>query len=222
MRNKYRKNMKNGIIIIGMGKGLSLGIAKKFGAEGYEIGMISRNEQNLNAYQLELATLNITSFYASADVSNEVELVNALEKLRGDMSNVNVLQYNAVDYRMVHVLDETAETLTNGFKISVANVITAVNYLLPTLTENKGAVLLTGGGTANYPYAGMSSISLGKAGIKNLTYQLNEALKEKQVFVGTVTICNIISEDSVTHNPTVLANKFWELNESRNEIEIIY
>lgn len=68
----------------------------------------------------------------------------------------------------------------------------------------------------------MSSISLGKAGIKNLTYQLNEALKEKQVFVGTITICNMISEDSATHNPTILANKFWELNESRNEIEIIY
>ena len=214
--------MKKGIIIIGMGKGLSLGIAKKFGKEGYEVGMISRNEENLKAYQSALALENITSFYAAADVSSELALTNALAILKNKMSHITVLQYNAVDYRMVHVLEETAETLTNGFKISVANVITAVKYLLPTLMENKGSVLLTGGGTANYPYASMSSISLGKAGIKNLTFQLNEALKDKNVFVGTLTICNMITDDSVTHNPTILANKFWELNESRNEIEIIY
>lgn len=214
--------MKKGIIIIGMGKGLSLGIAKKFGSEGYQVGMISRNEQNLKAYQSELATENIESLYATADVSNENELLNALDKLKEYMSNVNILQYNAVDYRMVPVLEETEETLTNGFKISVANALTAVKYLLPTLAENKGSVLLTGGGTANYPSAGMSSISLGKAGIRNLTFQLNDALKEKEIYVGTVTICNMISEDSATHNPTILATKFWELNESRNEVEITY
>jgi short-subunit dehydrogenase len=123
---------------------------------------------------------------------------------------------------MVPVLEETAETLTNGFKISVANALTAVKYLLPTLAENKGSVLLTGGGTANYPYAGMSSISLGKSGIRNLTFQLNDALKGKGIYVGTVTICNMISEDSTTHNPTILGTKFWELNESRNEVEITY
>jgi NADP-dependent 3-hydroxy acid dehydrogenase YdfG len=214
--------MKKGIIIIGMGKGLSLGIAKKFGNEGFEVGMISRNEENLKAYQSELHSLDITSFYASADVSSERDLISALEKLKKEMSHVTVLQYNAVDYRMVHVLDETAETLTNGFKISVANVITAVKNLLPTLVDNKGSILLTGGGTANYPYASMSSISLGKAGIKNLAFQLSDALKEKNIFVGTLTICNMISDDSETHNPTILANKFWDLNESRTEIEKIY
>ena len=65
--------MKKGIIIIGMGKGLSLGIAKKFGKEGYEVGMISRNEGNLKAYQSALALENITSFYAAADVSSELK-----------------------------------------------------------------------------------------------------------------------------------------------------
>lgn len=214
--------MNKGIIIIGMGKGLSLGIAKKFGAEGYEVGMISRNEDSLKSYQAALSTLDITSFYATADVSNEAELINALQKLKDTMSTITILQYNAVDYRMVHVLEETAETLTNGFKISVANALTAVKFLLPTLEENKGAVLFTGGGTANYPYAGMSSISLGKAGIRNLTFQLNDALKEKGIFVGTVTICNMISEDSPTHSSTLLATKFWELHELQKEVELVY
>jgi short-subunit dehydrogenase len=184
--------------------------------------MISRTEESLKGYQAELAALNITSFYAAADVSNEEELVRALGKLKEAMATVSVLQYNAVDYRMVPVMEETAATLTNGFKISVANALTAVKFLLPTLEENKGAVLFTGGGTALHPYAGMSSISLGKAGLRNLAFQLNEVLKEKGVYVGTLTICNMISEESATHNSTILATKFWELNESRNEVEIKY
>jgi len=136
--------------------------------------MSSRNEENLKGFQAELLSHGITSFYATADVANEGELEGALGKLKEAMAKVMVLQYNAVDYRMVPVLEETAATLTNGFKISVANALTAVKFLLPTLEENKGAVLFTGGGTANYPYAGMSSISLGKAGLRNLTFQLND------------------------------------------------
>ncbi|WP_020601838.1 SDR family NAD(P)-dependent oxidoreductase [Spirosoma spitsbergense] len=214
--------MKKSIIIVGMGPGLSYGIAERFGREGFIVGMISRTVEKLETYQKQLAKQGIESVFATADVSNEAELVAALDSLTVQLGRVDVLQYNAVDYRMKFILDETIDDLTNGFRISVGNALLSVRHLLPKLTETGGAVLLTGGGSANYPSPEMGSISLGKAGIKNLAYQLNPALAEMGIFLGTVTVSGGISPDSPTHSPAILSEKFWALYQARNPVEVVY
>jgi short-subunit dehydrogenase len=214
--------MEKVIIIAGMGQGLSFAIAQKFGSEGYKVGMISRSAEKLEDFKSQLAQQNIVAEYAVADLTQTNELVSALNALKSTFGTVTVLQYNAVDYRMKHLLQENVEDLTNGFKVSVANAFAATMELLPELTANKGSVLFTGGGSANYPSPDMASISLGKAGIRNLALQLHEVLKPQNIFVGTVTISGWINSESETHSPKILAEKFWELNEARNTVEIVY
>lgn len=214
--------MKKTILIIGVGKGLSLGIAEKFGKEGYKIGMISRSADKLSAIQTHLKEQNIESEFALADAANTNETLQAIEAIRSKVGSISILHYNAVDYRMKNLMEETVEDLTNGFRISVGNAFAATVKLLPDLKENKGSVLFTGGGSANYPSADMASISLGKAGIRNLALQLHETLKSENIFVGTVAISGWINPDSETHSPKRLAQKFWDLNQARNEVEIIY
>ncbi|MBY0432642.1 MAG: hypothetical protein K2U26_00880, partial [Cyclobacteriaceae bacterium] len=68
----------------------------------------------------------------------------------------------------------------------------------------------------------MASISLGKAGIRNLALQLHTVLKKEGVFVGTVTIGGWIQLNSTTHSPKILAEKFWTLNAQRNTVEVVY
>lgn len=214
--------MTKTILIIGMGQGLSLGIAEKFGKEGYKIGMISRSTDKLLDFQQHLKTLGIEAEFAVADVSKTTEMIEAIRSIKSKLGTISILQYNAVDYRMKYLMDETVEDLTNGFKISVANAFAATKELITDLKENNGAVLFTGGGSANHPSPAMASISLGKAGIRNLTLQLNEVLKPEGIFVGTVTVSGGISPESTTHSPKILAERFWELNQARKEVEIVY
>jgi short-subunit dehydrogenase len=214
--------MNRTILILGMGPGLSLAMAEKFGKEGYHIGMVSRTQKKLEQYQQHLTTLGIASSYAMADLANTEQMIAAIKQLALKTKNINVLFYNAVDYRMKHIMEETIEDLTNGFKISVGNVLIAVKELLPELEKNKGTVLLTGGGAANHPDANMGSISLGKAGIKNLAYQLHHSLSGKGIFVGTVTVSGWINPESKTHAPKMVAEKFWEMNTERQQIEIVF
>lgn len=214
--------MTKTILIIGMGQGLSLGIAEKFGQEGYKIGMISRSQDKLLQLKSYLADRNIVSEFAAADVANTHEMIAAIQSIKSKIGSISILQYNAIDYRMMPLMDETVETLTNGFKINVANAFAATKELLADLKENQGSILLTGGASANYPSPAMASISLGKAGLRNLALQLHQVLQPENIFVGTITISGGISPDSETHSPTILANKFWDLNEARNPVEIIY
>lgn len=212
--------MKLAIIIVGMGPGLSLGVAKRFGAEGYKIGMISRNADKLQGFVETLAADNIEAVYAVADVGDTGQLLSALHELQKELGRVDVLHYNAVDYRTKHILEENIDDLTQGFKISVGNALEAVKFLRPKLQESSGSVLFTGGGSADRPSPEMGSISLGKAGIRNLAYQLNEALQPDDIFVGLVTVNGWIRWESETHSPTLIAEKFWELYRFQEGAEV--
>jgi short-subunit dehydrogenase len=214
--------MKKNIIIIGMGQGLSMGIAEHFGKEGFHIGMMSRSAEKLADFQAQLVEKGITSEFVAADVADTAQMIEAIHTLQSKMGTIDVLQYNAVDYRMNPLMSETADTLTTGFRISVANALAATQTLLPDLKSVKGAVLLTGGGSGNHPNPNMASISLGKAGIRNLAVQLNEVLKAEGVYVGTLTIGGWIQPESETHSPKILAEKFWELYQNRDQVELIY
>lgn len=212
--------MTQSILIIGMGQGLSYAIAEKFGLEGFQIGMISRNSEKLQEFQVNLAQKGIKSAFAPADVSDTGQMTNAINIIKKELGTISILQYNAVDYRMKHLLEENVSDLTNGFKISVANAFAATMNLLDDLKECNGSVLLTGGGSAINPSPEMASISLGKAGLRNLAIQLNQVLKSQNVFVGIVNVNGMIDPSSKTHNPKIIAEKFWEMFSTKSSFEM--
>ncbi|HMZ94761.1 MAG TPA: hypothetical protein PLD56_09590, partial [Chitinophagales bacterium] len=66
------------------------------------------------------------------------------------------------------------------------------------------------------------SLSIGKAGLRSLAESLHEALKPKNIFVGTVTVCGVVSENDEKYNPTKIADLFWQLQTERKQFEIQY
>jgi short-subunit dehydrogenase len=212
--------MKKNLIIVGMGPGLSIGIAEKFGQNGFSIGMISRNEEKLKGIQKDLSLKGITSDFATADAYDASQVETAVKQLNERMGGTDVLIYNAAALKMKALLSETATELNDDFKISVSNAYVATQAILPALKDRKGAILLTGGGFAVQPSAQFGSLSLGKAALRSLAYMLNDSLNPEGVFVGTVTINGYIQHSSTTHSPAILAEKYWELFTNRSTIEI--
>ena len=214
--------MGKAMIIVGMGEGLSMGIAEYFGAQGFSIGMVSRTAAKLETLKQELGRKNINSFYATADAADTSQLLAALDALTRQLGGIDILQYNAVDYRYVPILQESVEDLVTGFRVSVGNAFAACMHLLPMLRETKGAILLTGGGSGLNSNPNFATISLGKAGIRNLALQLHQALQPEGVFAGTVTVNGWIRHESETHSPAILATKFWQLYAERDAAELAY
>lgn len=66
------------------------------------------------------------------------------------------------------------------------------------------------GGFALYPHPDFLSLSIGKAGIRNLTLGLFEPLKEQGIHIASVTVSTVVSPDSKEAKD--VGELFWELH----------
>lgn len=212
--------MKKSILIIGAGQGLSQKVAEKFAAEGFSINLISRSKENLEKIKQELKIKNIDIDYANADAGNADQLTQAIKSLPDFKKGFDAVLYNAAVLKATDILEETSESLSQDFAVNVANALHTLQINFDGLKQKKGAFLLTGGGFALHPSADFGSLSIGKAGLRNLAFQLHERLKEYDIYVGLLTVAGFIKSDSDTHSPALLADLYWNLYNNRNAIEI--
>jgi len=210
------KNNKS-IIIVGAGPGIAMGVAQKFGKEGYTVGLISRNETKLAKLTQELAAQGITSKFAAADAGNPIALATAIQSLRNELPTIETVHYNAAVLRPLNVLENDPKELTNDLNVGIVGAVATIQEVRDDLKKNKGTFLLTGGGFADYPMAAYGSVSLAKAGIKNLTKQLHDELKAEGIYVGSVSVNGMVNPADSTYNPTAIGEAFFALGSSQNE-----
>ena len=212
------------LVIVGMGDGNGMAIARRFTQEGFAIAMLARNQNKLQEYQDTLQAEGFQAHYFVADAADEAAMKSAFASIREQLGDPEVLVYNAAVPRMENVLNESFEALVNDFKVNVAGALVAAQAVLPGMqAQNKGTILFTGGGFALYPNPDFASLSIGKAGIRSLANTLAAALKSQNIRVGTITICGTVDLADPKYNPDRIAEQYWEFHTAENpEVEVIY
>ncbi|MFD1255950.1 SDR family NAD(P)-dependent oxidoreductase [Mucilaginibacter terrae] len=214
--------MKKVIAIIGVGPGISLSVAMKFGSEGYAVALISRDMGRLEEYKTTLEAHGIESAVFQYDPHDPLSIDNALKHTKNTLGVVTVLHYNAGALHDGTLLAETADSLTDDFRINVSNALQAIQSVRTDMKAGESSVLLTGGGFAHFPALEYGSLSIGKGALLMFARLLNEELKAEGIFVGTVTISGYVNPSDSKYSPEKIAIKFWELHNDRNLIELIY
>ncbi len=211
-------------VIVGMGEGNGMAIARRFAKEGFAIAMIARNEQKLQGYQATLQAEGIPSHYFLADAGDEAALTTACAALQTQLGTPSVLVYNAAVPRMESVLQTGYETLVSDFRANVAGAIVCVQALLPAMqAQQKGTILFTGGGFSMYPHPDFVSLSIGKAGIRVLANTLHAALKDSPIKVGTITICGTVNGGDPQYTSDRIAEEYWKLHIAEHaDYEVVY
>ncbi|MEJ8305209.1 SDR family NAD(P)-dependent oxidoreductase [Saccharibacillus sacchari] len=212
------------IAIIGAGPGLGLSIAKRFGAEGFRVALLSRNAAKLDTLVQELKSLNIEARAYPADVSDLDALRSSLQKMKQDFGSIDVLEFSpyAGFETFVHALQVRPEDAEAQLRAYVLPAILAVNELLPDmLTRGNGAFLFTTGFSAMAPIPMIGNAGIAMSGLRNYITNLHNELKEKGIYIGHLSIGTLIAPGT-EGDPDIIAETWYSMYAEQNIFEATF
>ena len=199
-------------VIVGAGPGIGEALALAFAREGYDIALIARSIAKFTEFVLEISKLGRRARAFTADAGDEKSLRAALARAHDELGDVEVLIYNAASARTAKPLKLESDSLLEEFRTNVGGALVAAQAVAEGMkARRRGTILFTGGSFAYEPAAEYSSLSLGKAALRNLTYSLAQELGAFDVHVATVTVYGFVQRGT-RFDPRGIANSFLQLH----------
>lgn len=211
------------IIIVGIGNGFGTALTEIFGKAGYDIVLMGRDITRLeqqSRFSVEKVR-DLKIHLIEIDVTDINSVISAFERVKDLKKPIDCLIYNAVARRNKKPSELTAFEVTEDFKVNVGGAVSCTHQALRLFeNQNSGTVILTGGGVGINPSLIASSMSIGKAGLRNYAVNLHNELKNSNIFVGTVTITRPVREETEC-SPELVAGQFFRMFTERGDTEVI-
>jgi len=214
------------LVIIGAGKGLGLSLAKRFGKEGFQIALVSRNSENLRELVKELKGTNVTSSFFAADIYKKEQIEKAIADIKHQYGQIDVVEFSPTpgNYPPTSVLYLTPENARDMFDGYVAGAITTVNAVLPDmLNRQEGSLLFTTGLSAIYPIPMMGNIGIALSGLRNYVANLHAVLKPKGIHVAHRSLGLFMEAGTgAVNDPDVIADMWFNVYAGKKDGEDVY
>ena len=226
--------MSKVIAVLGVGPGLGLSIARRFGREGFTTALVSRTEIRHASYR---ESLGGTTHTYTADVTDPAELKDVLARIEAEAGEIDTVYFGPADIsgpRPASLTETGAEALRAAFDAIALPAARLVEAVLPRMLERgSGALLFAGGLSGKYPMPMLGSLAPASAALRMYVLTLNAALSETGVYAGTLTIGGLIERGDIhreftkqdhgfavgTLDPDDIADKAWSLYVERGEAE---
>ncbi len=199
------------LLSIGVGPGIGLSVVRLFGRRGFDVLMVARNADKLAQFERSLAQEGVRSQGYACDIADEDAFWALLQRLCREHPDLDVLHYNASAFHPAVPTAISLPVFHRDFSVNVVGALLAAQAFVPQMRQRGGGVvLITGGGSALRAPAEMASLSIGKAGVRNLTFCLSEECAPMGIRVGTVTVCGAV-QPGTPHDPDRIAEIFWKM-----------
>ena len=222
--------MSKTIVVAGYGPGISDAVARRFGREGYSVALVGRSEDRVTAGVESLRQSGIEARGFAVDVGEPDAVRRLVQQASTKLGPIAALHWNAY-LRQAGDLTTAPDELRAVLDVGVHGLLAAVQEALPDLRQQKGAVLVTGGGLALYDESvdaqavawGAMGLAVSKAAQHKLVGLLHQKLKNDGIYVGEVTVRGLVKgtafdTGNATLEPATIADAFWELNTKRSKI----
>lgn len=212
-------------LVVGMGRGIGLSVARRFGREGYRLGLVARSATRLENYAgaLELDGCTVKTF--PTDITRTPQLISAVRETEKQLGPIEVLIYNAYASAGGRASELSVEALEDTLRVNLYGALVAAQLVIPgMLSRHQGTLLFTGGGLALNPAPELAALSIGKASLRALVGALSKELYQEGIHVATVTIAGQVRRNT-PFDPDLIAEKFWELHAQppgRWKTEVVY
>lgn len=212
-------------IVIGAGPGIGVSVARRLAREGLAVGVLARSPETVGGALAALAGAGAPAqaFGVTADVTDEPGLRAALDEIVDRLGVPDVLVYNAALIQWDRLGELTARQHLDAWAVNLVGAITAIAHLGPGMAQaGRGTIVLTGG--MPDPIPEVTSLSLGKAGVRALTELVARAYGPAGVHVATVTVAGAVAPGSA-FDPDDIAEHYWRLHTQPREAwerEVVY
>lgn len=206
--------------IIGAGRNLGAALARRFGREGFDLALISRSQERVDALADDLRAEGLTARGYAANVRDPEALAAALDRASQDLGPIEVLSYNPLPQKefLRPLLESTVADVRAAVEFSVYGPVAAVHQVLQGMRVlGRGTILFVNGGSAVQPVQHFAGTSIAFAGETAYAEMLRQAMADGPIHVGQLIIPGGIIAGHPDKDPEVLAEKLWRMHSERGE-----
>ncbi len=172
-------------IVTGVGEGTGTALVRRFARGGYQVAMIARNTERLDALQLEVEG----SRAYVCDISDLDALAAIVEQIREEMGTPETLIHNAVAASFKTFLEADCQELEHNFRVNTTALYFLARELAPAMVDaGRGSILVTGNTAALRGIPTYAAFAPTKAAQRILAQALARDLGPKGVHVAYITI----------------------------------
>lgn len=183
------------IVVVGAGPGLGASVAQKFGAEGYDVALISRSEEQLDVLGRELQASGVTAGWTAVDITDAAAFTAAIDRFAQLSGQIDVLHFNPSAFRRKDPLHLSPDELLEDLRLGVGALLTAVQAARPYM-KHGARVTVTGSRAADEPWNEAASLGVQKAGLRNLVRSIDTTLKPDGIRAVSVTVNGTLDPDT--------------------------
>ncbi|ESP87967.1 SDR family NAD(P)-dependent oxidoreductase [Candidatus Halobonum tyrrellensis] len=213
-------------VIAGVGPGLGESVARRFAAEGCDVGLLARSGDYLDGLAADLPT---DAAAVPTDLADPDDVAAAFETVRERLGPVDVLVNHASAASWTGLLDTDREAFDRAYEVGPRAGFLCAREAVPDMLDGDaegsesgsgGTVIFTGATTAVRGREGAVGFSMAKFGSRGLAQSMARELGPEGVHVAHVVVDGGIRppdrevDDPEEYlDPDAIADSYWHLVE---------
>lgn len=183
------------IVVVGAGPGLGASVARRYGREGYDVVLLSRDAEDLEQLGRSLGSEGVATRWTALDVTDETALRRAVTEAGERAGRIDVLHFNPSAFRHKDPLALSPDELLEDVRLGVGALLVAVQAARRFMTTG-GRVTATGSMAADRPWNEAASLGVQKAGLRNLVRSIDATLEPHGIRAVSVTVNGALAPDT--------------------------
>lgn len=182
-------------IITGAGKGIGRAIAIALAKEGVHLGLIARTAKDLQKVAAEVESDLINVSIATADISSNEEVTEAIDQLTSELGTVDILINNAGIAKFGGFLDLEVAEWEKIIQVNLLGMYYVTRAVLPTMIQQKSGDIINISSTAGERGGPVTSAySASKFGVMGLTESLAMEVRKSNIRVTALTPSTVVTD----------------------------
>jgi NADP-dependent 3-hydroxy acid dehydrogenase YdfG len=209
------------IVIVGAGPNLGLAIARRFGREGFAVGLVARTQAKLDDLASQLESEGVAAAGAAADIRDSEALTAAIRSLAERLGEVEVLEFSPLPAPefMKPILETTVDDVRGPIEFSILGAVAATRAVIgPMRDAGRGTILFTTGGAAVKPYPLRAGVGISFAGEVAYARMLHDELADSGIHVAHTAVGGRIAP-GMDHEPSDVADVLWSHHADRGAFQ---